>query len=153
MMCYKDMTFCSAVCNNKDCSRQFTKEQSEGAKRWWSHDPENVPVAFSDFSDTCEEYDQPVRRLATERDAARVAKLEATVRVKPLVFTLCHCNKNRMEWRSDQYVIEWTQASACYSYCFGTEQLGWETNFDIAAKALAKHHETRIRASLEEISE
>jgi len=58
-----------------------------------------------------------------------------------------------MEWRSDQYVIEWTQASACYSYCFGTEQLGWGTNFDIAAKALAKYHETRIRASLEEISE
>ncbi len=59
MMCYKGMTFCSAVCDNKDCFRQYTKEVDEGARKWWSHDPDNAPVAFSDFSKSCPEYVTP----------------------------------------------------------------------------------------------
>jgi hypothetical protein len=59
MICYRDMTFCSAVCDNKLCFRQFTKEVNEKAREWWSHDPDNAPIAFSDFSGTCPVYVTP----------------------------------------------------------------------------------------------
>lgn len=58
-ICYKDKTFCSAVCDNKECHRQYTKEADEGAREWWSHDPDNAPVAFSDFSENCPDYILP----------------------------------------------------------------------------------------------
>jgi hypothetical protein len=58
MMCYKDMTFCSAKCKTLDCRRQFTDIHASNARRWWKHDPDNAPVAFTDFSDTCVEYKQ-----------------------------------------------------------------------------------------------
>ena len=59
MICYKDMTFCDAFCANKECYRYFGKEQDEGARKWWSHDPENAPVAFSDFSEGCPGFIDP----------------------------------------------------------------------------------------------
>jgi len=59
MLCFKDMTFCSAVCDNKTCFRQFTKEEQEASEKWWDHDPDNAPVAFSDFSKNCDEYVMP----------------------------------------------------------------------------------------------
>lgn len=55
-MCYKDQTFCSSDCTNERCFRYFGKAQVEGARAWWDHDPDNAPVAFSDFSNTCPEY-------------------------------------------------------------------------------------------------
>jgi len=55
-ICYRDMTFCASDCTNTACRRHFGPAQAEGARRWWSHDPENAPVAFSDFSDTCSDY-------------------------------------------------------------------------------------------------
>ena len=59
MLCYKDRTFCSSCCENTECFRYFGEEQAEGAKRWWSHDPENAPVAFKDFSEDCPEFVEP----------------------------------------------------------------------------------------------
>lgn len=56
MMCFKDRTFCSSDCIRKDCFRYFGEEQRKGARAWWSHDPDNAPVAFSDFSKRCEDY-------------------------------------------------------------------------------------------------
>lgn len=56
MICYRDMTFCSSDCTNAECYRNFTPEVKEGSRRWWSHDPENAPVAFSDFSKLCKGY-------------------------------------------------------------------------------------------------
>lgn len=56
MICYRDMTFCASDCTNTACHRHFGPEQQKGARSWWSHDPENAPVAFSDFSDTCPDY-------------------------------------------------------------------------------------------------
>lgn len=56
MICYKDMTFCCSDCTNDSCFRYFGEEQSKGAKEWWSHNSDNAPVAFSDFSDTCKGY-------------------------------------------------------------------------------------------------
>lgn len=53
MMCYKDKTFCSSDCVFKECPRFFGEEEREGARRWWSHDPDNAPIAFADFSPSC----------------------------------------------------------------------------------------------------
>jgi hypothetical protein len=59
MICYRDKTFCSAECLNMSCHRQFTPEVDKGSQEWWSHDPDNAPVAFSDFSGDCPEYIPP----------------------------------------------------------------------------------------------
>lgn len=59
MICYRDMTFCSSCCINTDCHRHFGKEEAEGARKWWSHDPDEAPVAFSDFSDSCRGFTPP----------------------------------------------------------------------------------------------
>ena len=51
MICYKDMTFCNAECDNKDCHRALTDEVWANAARWWGSD--DAPVAVSDFSKNC----------------------------------------------------------------------------------------------------
>lgn len=56
MMCYKDMSFCSARCRNMQCPRQYTEAQKAGARKWWGDRPNGPPVAFMDFSEGCEEY-------------------------------------------------------------------------------------------------
>lgn len=56
MICYRDMTFCSSDCDNRECRRHFSEEVEKGARKWWSHDPDNAPIAFSDFSKTCPDY-------------------------------------------------------------------------------------------------
>lgn len=56
MMCYKDRTFCNSDCIRDDCYRFYNKEVVEGARKWWSHDPDNAPIALSDFSKRCEDY-------------------------------------------------------------------------------------------------
>jgi hypothetical protein len=56
MMCFRDMTFCSAYptrCKNMNCRRAFTELEREAARQWWGND--NAPVAMSDFSDNCAE--------------------------------------------------------------------------------------------------
>ena len=58
-LCFHDRTFCSAMCLNHHCNRQFTDELHQQAREWWDHDPDNAPIAFSDFSNHCESY-QPV---------------------------------------------------------------------------------------------
>lgn len=50
------MTFCKSDCTNHLCFRFFDSGVMEDAKKWWSHDPDNVPIAFSDFSTTCDMY-------------------------------------------------------------------------------------------------
>lgn len=55
-ICYKDRTFCDSDCKNTDCFRNFTDDERRGARMWWHHDPDNAPIAFADFSETCEEY-------------------------------------------------------------------------------------------------
>lgn len=57
MMCYKDRKFCSAQCKNDKCDRQFTDEIHEAARKWWGGD--DAPIAFMDFSTTCQEYQKP----------------------------------------------------------------------------------------------
>jgi len=55
MMCYKDMTFCNAVCGNNACSRKFTEQVVEAAEKWWGE--EGAPIALSDFSDNCNKWE------------------------------------------------------------------------------------------------
>lgn len=56
MICYKDMTFCRSDCVNFNCFRNYTDDIHLAAREWWKHDPDNIPVAFSDFSATCGAY-------------------------------------------------------------------------------------------------
>ena len=57
MMCYRDMTFCSSDCKNTECFRNFTPTVKEQAIEWWGS--EDVPIAYADFSDGCDEYTPP----------------------------------------------------------------------------------------------
>jgi hypothetical protein len=55
MICYRDMTFCSAFpekCENDKCQRAFTEEERKKADEWWGDEGE-PPIALSDFSNTC----------------------------------------------------------------------------------------------------
>jgi len=51
MICYKDMTFCVAKCDNKDCSGMLTDEVRANAAKWWGSD--EAPIAVSDFTYNC----------------------------------------------------------------------------------------------------
>ena len=53
MICYKDMTFCKSSCTNIDCFRLLTEQVFLDANEF------GLPVAQSDFSDTCEAYMPP----------------------------------------------------------------------------------------------
>lgn len=55
-LCYKDRTFCLSDCVNTTCFHHFGEEERKGARLWWSHDPDHVPVAMSDFSKNCKDY-------------------------------------------------------------------------------------------------
>ena len=56
MICYRDMTFCTAdedgKCINSDCHRAFDALDLSMAKKWWGGDI--PPIAWSDFWDSCE---------------------------------------------------------------------------------------------------
>lgn len=54
MICFRDMSFCSAECLTVDCRRQFTPEVRAAARRWWGGD--EAPIAFADFSPDCPDY-------------------------------------------------------------------------------------------------
>lgn len=48
MICYKDKTFCSAVCASETCHRKFTPDERAGAERL------GLPICWGDMqSDTC----------------------------------------------------------------------------------------------------
>ena len=57
MLCYKGMTFCMSDCVNKSCHRYYGQDIIDGARAWWSHDPDNAPIAVSDFSKRCGGYE------------------------------------------------------------------------------------------------
>jgi hypothetical protein len=64
MLCFRDRTYCSALCATTECSRRWTGELQEAADVWWNpkRDPlvtEGAPVAFSNFAPMCQAYRQP----------------------------------------------------------------------------------------------
>lgn len=56
MLCFKDKTFCSSDCINKNCHRNFTEEEKNLSILWGGPD---APVAFSDYSENCSDYKAP----------------------------------------------------------------------------------------------
>lgn len=54
MIHYKDMTFCSAECVNRECPRNYSPDVHKAAVAWGG---ENAPVAFSDFSADCKDFE------------------------------------------------------------------------------------------------
>lgn len=58
MICYKDMTFCTASCAQDSCKRNWDMEDKEAYNQWsqtFGGDGQG-PVAFSDFSSECPYY-------------------------------------------------------------------------------------------------
>lgn len=55
MIYYKDMVFCIAPCS-AECDIKFTPEVHKNAKEWWGKASGDVPIAISDYSDTCFEF-------------------------------------------------------------------------------------------------
>lgn len=53
MLCYKDMTFCSANCATV-CLIKLTPQVEEAAAEWWGSS--DAPIAVSTYSDTCPYY-------------------------------------------------------------------------------------------------
>ena len=43
MICYRDRTYCSAPCANRECSRCVTPEIEAEAKRW------DLPICYGDL--------------------------------------------------------------------------------------------------------
>jgi hypothetical protein len=56
MICYRDMTFCTAACRTATCPRKFTLKDRWEAKSWWGDAPGEPPVAFADMSQDCPDY-------------------------------------------------------------------------------------------------
>lgn len=53
MICYRDMTFCTAKCLT-ECARKLTEEVRVAAVKWWGWP--DAPIAVADFSPSCEMY-------------------------------------------------------------------------------------------------
>ena len=57
MLCFKDMTFCSATCANKNCSRNWRLRDKSDYEEWsMRFDNGEGLIAITDFSNTCNEY-------------------------------------------------------------------------------------------------
>lgn len=54
MICFRDMTFCTAPCVNSECHRRLTIEVRAAAERWWGKP--GAPIAVADFSRNCPAY-------------------------------------------------------------------------------------------------
>lgn len=65
MLCFRDMTFCSASqgdCINTACGRYFGPDDQEAADKWWKRfkDPEQgPPIAWGDLKEGCLIYKGP----------------------------------------------------------------------------------------------
>lgn len=61
MICFRDMTFCTAFpkrCGNAECHRAFTAVDREAAREWWGKNGE-PPIAMSDLSPGCNQRVSP----------------------------------------------------------------------------------------------
>ena len=64
MICFKDRTFCSAKCKTTDCFRNWNANLQAEAERWaagFIPKGEPIPVAWSDFSETCPDYEETTK--------------------------------------------------------------------------------------------
>lgn len=59
MMCFRDKTFCGSDCTRKTCWRHFGAADRVAARAWWSHDPDNAPIAFAPLHEMRPDYQPP----------------------------------------------------------------------------------------------
>lgn len=61
MICFRDTTFCASDCTNSVCRRHFGEDDKAAARKWAEQSgfKDGAPVAFSDFSEGCEDYMAP----------------------------------------------------------------------------------------------
>lgn len=59
MLCFMDRSFCNSDCVRAECYRNYSPARSEQARKWWSHDPDNAPIALADYKTGCEDYLPP----------------------------------------------------------------------------------------------
>ena len=52
MICFRDMTFCNAVCANTSCNRNYELVKHKNT--------DDMPVSMAQFKDSCKEYKSPV---------------------------------------------------------------------------------------------
>ena len=65
MICFRDITFCSADCLTYACHRNVTPAVKAAARAWWGGD--DYPIALSDFSARCPDY-TPAHDQGTTHD-------------------------------------------------------------------------------------
>lgn len=58
-LCFRDMAFCRSDCVNSACDHHFGEQERADAIAWWGSD--EAPIAFSDYSLDCAEY-QPAQQ-------------------------------------------------------------------------------------------
>jgi hypothetical protein len=60
MICYRDMTFCSAKCATVDCHRNYTDDVHKAALEWSKgFNLDYALVAMSDYSKSCKWFEEP----------------------------------------------------------------------------------------------
>ena len=52
MMCFRDMTFCSAPCAASGCDRKLTDRVKDDADKWWGQP--GAPIASANLSAGCD---------------------------------------------------------------------------------------------------
>lgn len=58
MISYRGMTFCTDAeqCANREtCSRWFSPDEQEKARKWWKGD--DAPVSEASFKETCDKWE------------------------------------------------------------------------------------------------
>lgn len=61
MICYKDKSFCTAICDTKQCDRNFNADIQAKADEWWAtwSTPGPAPISFYAYHRRCNEYRRP----------------------------------------------------------------------------------------------
>lgn len=64
MLCFRDMTFCRAVCGNYQCDRRYTRNVVKSAEIWWGG--RGAPIAVADMTQCCSVYVPIVNQKAVD---------------------------------------------------------------------------------------
>lgn len=57
------MTFCISKCASETCTRKLTDEIREEAVDWWGNS--DAPIAVSDFAESCDDYIEETKYVAS----------------------------------------------------------------------------------------
>lgn len=54
---FRDITYCSSDCMNRDCEKNYSPEKAAAAEAMWGKNP---PIDFADLKTGCADYRPPV---------------------------------------------------------------------------------------------